>query len=108
MLEIAVVVTLIAIICALAIPNMLAAQRRSQTQSCILNLKMIQRAKNSWAVMNKKSSGALPTTADLTGAGADNSLTTYPKCPGGGTYSINDVATVPTCTIANHAIPLQQ
>lgn len=110
MLEIGIVVLLTAILVALALPNLMGARVHNQAMSCVENLKMIQRAKMQWAVINRKGSTDTPTTADVTGNAGDNSLKAMPICPAGGTYVVGDMTTAPTCSLSakGHALPNQQ
>lgn len=84
------------------------AVQQSQSQSeieraaCIANLKQIDAAKLKWALVNNKTEDAIPTTQDLAPY-FDNGL--FPVCPSGGTYVINAVGQVPTCSIPGHALP---
>ena len=109
MIELGIVILLIAILAAITIPNLLSARNRSTTKSCIENLKRIESAKNQWGILNKKGGGAIPTQAELVGASADGFLGTFPTCPSGGTYTIGDMATLPTCSKSSlgHALPEQ-
>ena len=98
LVEIMIVVAIIALLAAIAIPNFVKARTASQKSACIANLKQIDGAKATWALEQKKTSADVPTTADL--YGSTNYIRTEPKCPAGGTYSILAVDTKPTCTLS--------
>lgn len=70
--------------------------------ACINNLRQIDGAKQQWALEKNKSGDDLPTVEDLLPYLKDG---VFPTCPDGGTYSINDVDAVPTCTIQGHVLP---
>ncbi|HEY5042869.1 MAG TPA: hypothetical protein VIK53_12795 [Verrucomicrobiae bacterium] len=70
-------------------------------KNCIHNLRLIDDAKQQWAADNDKPGPAVPTVKDLLPYFTDNA---FPVCPGGGTYSINRVDEVPTCSIPGHAL----
>ena len=96
LVEIMIVVAIIGLLAAIAIPNFVKARTASQKNACIANLKQIDGAKASWALEQKKNNSDTPVDTDLFGA------TVYirdkPACPGGGTYGLNQVDAKPTCT----------
>ncbi len=83
------------------------AARLQQSQSqehlsvCVNNLRIIQAAKQQWALEYKKPAISTPTAQDLAPYLPGNAL---PVCPDGGTYTINSVSVPPTCTIPNHVL----
>ena len=103
LIEVMIVVAIIGLLAAIAIPNFVKARQSSQVNACIANLKQVEGAKANWAMENRKTNADTPVDADLFGANAY--IRVKPICPGGGTYALNTVATVPTCTIAGHALP---
>ena len=98
LVEIMIVVAIIALLAAIAIPNFVKARQASQRSACIANLKQIDGAKATWALENKKTSANTPASTDL--YGATSYIRTDPTCPAGGTYSILAVDTKPTCTLS--------
>src|SRR5581483_2949645 len=100
LVEIMIVVLIIGILLAIAVPNFIKARESSRAKSCVANLKQIESAKEQWAMDTKAAPNATPTAANLYGATAY--LKTTPDCPGGGTYTIGDMATRPTCSIGNN------
>ncbi len=103
LIEIMIVVAIIGVLAAVAIPNLLKARKASAKTACISNLKAIEGGKAVWALENKKSDADVPSEADL--FGPDKAITRKPDCPGGGSYEIRAVGERPTCTIADHVIP---
>jgi hypothetical protein len=73
-----------------------------QRNACINNLRQMDGAKQQWALEKNKPGDAVPTLRELLPYLKDN---VFPACPAGGTYSINSVDEVPTCTIPGHALP---
>jgi regulator of replication initiation timing len=71
---------------------------------CINNLRMIQAAKQQWALENSMTLTNVPTAQDLTPYFKDGIL---PVCPDGGTYSMNAVGEAPTCSTPGHVLPSQ-
>src|SRR5712691_221197 len=106
LVEIMIVVLIIGILLAIAVPNFIKARETSRTKSCIANLKQIDAAKEQWAMDNKKTSADTPLVADLVGTGATNYIKNTPTCPSNGTYTANAVGTSPVCSIGDpHILP---
>ena len=103
LVEIMIVVAIIGLLAAIAIPNFLRARSTSQQNACINNLRMIDAAKNQWALENNKKTGD-PCTAD--GLKPYIRLTNgqIPKCPAGGTYTIGAIGESPKCSIPGHLL----
>lgn len=100
LVEIMVVVAIIGLLAAIAIPNFVRARETSQKNACIENMTKIDGAKHAWAVETKKVSSDVPTDADLFG----NTLyiREKPGCPASGTYTLNRVDLKPTCSVGNN------
>lgn len=93
-----IVVAIIGLLAAIAIPNFVKARTASQKNACIANLKQIEGAKATWALEMKQSSSATPVDSDL--FGTDKYIREKPVCPGSGVYSILAVDVKPTCTLS--------
>jgi len=107
LVEIMIVVLIIGILLAIAVPNFIRARETSRTKSCVANLKQIDAATEQWAMDNKKTNGDTVPLGTLTNGGLTGYLKSNPPCPSGGTYSDPvTVGTAPTCTIgAPHILP---
>lgn len=105
LVEIMIVVAIIGLLAAIAIPNFVKARETSRTNACINNLRQIDGAKQQWALETSAAPGATPTAANL--YGATNYIKAAPLCPASGTYTIGDLATAPACNVANHVLPNQ-
>jgi prepilin-type N-terminal cleavage/methylation domain-containing protein len=105
LVEIMIVVAIIGLLAAIAIPNFVKARQSSQKNACIANMKQIDGAKASWALEQKKNNTDTPGTGDL--YGTTNYIRDEPKCPGGGSYGINQVDAKPTCSLSTtgHVLP---
>ena len=103
LIEIMIVVAIIGVLAAVAIPNLLKARKSSAKQACIGNLKALEGAKAVWALENKKNDADVPADGDL--FGNDKTISRKPECPGGGTYDIRSIAERPTCSVADHVLP---
>src|ERR1700743_1476814 len=100
LVEIMIVVAIIGLLAAIAIPNFVKARQTSQSNACLKNLRIIDAAKQQGALETGKSTtAAAASSSDLqpyigrTGA--------FPKCPIGGTYAINALTNVPTCSLGS-------
>src|SRR5258705_205743 len=105
LVEIMIVVAIIGLLAAIAIPNFVKARTASQKNACIANLKQMDGCKATWALEQKKNTTDTPQDSDL--FGSTLYIRDKPECPGGGTYNLNDVANKPTCTLgltASHSL----
>src|SRR5881394_1061735 len=98
-----VLIPVVGLLAAIAIPNFVKAREASQRAACISNLRSIDGAKAVWALENKKVDGTIPSSSDLFGPGKQ--MANEPACPAGGNYSLGAVGERPTCTIARHEMP---
>ena len=97
LVEIMIVVAIIGLLAAIAIPNFIRARTTAQKNACINNLRQIDGAIQQWALENKQGATSSPKFTDISGY-LKNSVI----CPSGGTtfadsYSIGTVADKPTC-----------
>ena len=106
LVEIMIVVAIIAILAAVAIPNFISYRKQSQATACVANLKQIQAA-----VEQAKMSGvATPGWTDI--VGSDKYIKVSPTCPSAGSVSYTlpaDDTSNPTCSAGSsdypHALP---
>ena len=107
LVEIMIVVAIIGLLAAIAIPNFVRARTTSQTNACINNLRQIDGAKQTWALENTQNPSATPVDSDIQpflGRGTAGGL---PSCPADASknfdssYSLNSIQTVPTCQIVS-------
>ena len=99
LVEIMIVVAIIGLLAAIAIPNFVKARSLSQQKACIANLKQINGATATWAMEQKKNNTDTPAATDLFGANVY--IRDEPACPGGGSYTLAQVDTKPTCSLAS-------
>ena len=107
LVEIMIVVAIIGLLAAIAIPNFIKARTTAQMNACINNLRQIDGAIQQWALENKKD-----TTATVTFPDISSYLKNSVICPSGGTsfatsYSLTTVASKPACTrvSSSHLLP---
>ena len=107
LVEIMIVVAIIGLLAAIAIPIFIKARTTSQKNACINNLRQIDGAIQQWALENNKITSATVAFTDISGY-LKNSVI----CPSGGTtfansYTVKDVSTKPVCQKdnVNHILP---
>ena len=101
LVEIMIVVAIIGLLAAIAIPNFVKARATSQMNACINNLRQIDAAANEFALeKGKKTADPITYPDDLTPYIKLNSGSSIPVCPAGGTYAITAVGVIPTCTLS--------
>ena len=105
LVEIMIVVAIIGLLAAIAIPNFIKARTTSQMNACINNLRQIDGAIQQWALENNQSSTAPVDSAAVTPYLGRGSAGQFPTCPAGGSYSLSDVSAKPTCNITAHILP---
>jgi len=98
LVEIMIVVAIIGLLAAIAIPSFVKARNTSQQNACINNLRQIDGGKEQWAMANKKSDGDAVTTDDVNDYIKGD---TTPECPGGGAYTYQAVGSDPDCSITS-------
>ena len=111
LVEIMIVVAIIGLLAAIAIPNFIKARTTSQKNACINNLRQIDGAIQQWALEKGKTTGDAVTEADVApylgrSAGAADFATAKVSCPASGTYTVTTVSVAPTCSksAAGHAL----
>jgi len=109
LVEIMIVVLIIGLLAAIAIPSFLKARENTRTNACINNLRQIDAAKQQWA-MEYKMLGTDTPTAGIGPLGCGEYIKgVFPVCPSAAAiYVINAVDVNPTCSsgIALHVLPL--
>jgi prepilin-type N-terminal cleavage/methylation domain-containing protein len=100
LVEIMIVVAIIGIIIAIAVPAFLRARENARGRACQENLQKIDGAKEQYALEHRLSNGAtIPNgLADL--AAYTLYIKRTPQCPAGGGYTVEPIGTDPWCSIA--------
>jgi prepilin-type N-terminal cleavage/methylation domain-containing protein len=106
LVEIMIVVAIIGLLAAIAIPNFVKARATSQANACINNLRQIDAAANQFALEAKLTTGAAITyPSDLTPYIKLNSSSSIPACPASGTYTDPSVGAIPACSLGTTVTP---
>jgi prepilin-type N-terminal cleavage/methylation domain-containing protein len=101
LVEIMIVVAIIGLLAAMAVPSFKHAIATSAQKVCKVNRQNIDGAKAQWALDHQQSSDAVPTDTDL--FGEDTYIEHKPGCPAGGAYSLNAVREKCTCSLPPHS-----
>lgn len=108
LVEIMIVVAIIAILAAIAIPNFVKYRNESQKNACISNQSSIKTAMENWAA-EPKNAGKTPSANDIAPSTGEGYLKTLPVCPKtGAAYTLgkdeSTGAMTATCTEADHVV----
>jgi prepilin-type N-terminal cleavage/methylation domain-containing protein len=105
LIEIMIVVAIIGMLMAMAIPNLVNATGKAKRTTCLSNLRYMDNAKQQWNVEYKAAATATPTPSDIRPFLGRGTGGTLPVCPSdqastfATSYSLNDLQTSPTCLI---------
>jgi prepilin-type N-terminal cleavage/methylation domain-containing protein len=113
LVEIMIVVAIIGLLAAIAIPNFVKARTTSQQNACINNLRLIDSSKQQWALEQRQQSSNTPVGSDLQpylGRGSAGELPACPVDPANAfasSYTPNNVGSKPLCNIvpSTHILP---
>jgi prepilin-type N-terminal cleavage/methylation domain-containing protein len=113
LVEIMIVVAIIGLLAAIAIPNFLKSRATSQQNACINNLRLIDSSKQQWALEQRKQSTDTPQGSDLQPYLGRGSTGELPTCPVDTTYTFansytpNTVGITPVCLLVSstHVLP---
>jgi prepilin-type N-terminal cleavage/methylation domain-containing protein len=105
LVEIMIVVLIIGILLAIAVPNFVRARETSRGKACIANLKQIDSAKEQYAMDNKLPTGDTSVAADTLGTGSllvgsALYIKNTPVCPSNGAYTVGNIGATPVCSIS--------
>ena len=113
LVEIMIVVAIIGILSAIAIPNFIRNRNEAQRKACIENMKLIETSAENWRTENKMELIGDDWKTKL--LGSTNYIEVEPHCPAGGTYSVTvdgtSEAVEVTCSLAEskkHVIPPEE
>ena len=110
LVEIMIVMAIIGLLAAIAVPFFVRARTTSQMNTCINNLRLIDGAVQQWAVEFKQPTNAIPAYTDISAY-----LKSSVVCPTAGSdttfsssYDLQAVTAKPLCKVAptTHVLPL--
>jgi prepilin-type N-terminal cleavage/methylation domain-containing protein len=106
LVEIMIVVAIIGLLAAIAIPNFVTARANAQARACVNNLTKIDAAASQFAMeAGRKTGDPINYPADLTPYIKLNLAGSIPGCPAGGIYSEMFVGASPSCSLGNLVTP---
>ena len=113
LIEIMVVVAIIGMLAAMAIPNLVHSRRVAQMNACINNLRLIDSAKAQWALEQHRADSDIPGPRDIQPYLGHCDAGELPICPADPlqsfvtSYQIHTVAKLPTCQVVSstHVLP---
>ena len=100
LVEIMIVVAIIGLLAAVAIPNLIKARKTAQVNACKANLRTLEFAIQQWALEKRKRDDSEVTLEDLESYMKDG----IPRCPSGGEYTLGTVEEKPMCNVGGHTI----
>ena len=102
LVEIMIVVAILGLLIAIAVPNFVKTRANAQRSICIENLAQIESGKQIWGVEVGRTYGDVPTDADL--IGPTLYIKETPRCPGAGNYRFNAIGTTAQCDQPGHVL----
>jgi prepilin-type N-terminal cleavage/methylation domain-containing protein len=105
LIEIMIVVAIIGLLAAIAIPNFVHARTTAQQNACINNLRQIDGAKQEWALETKQVATATPVDSNIQPYMGRGTSGTLPACPLDSSstfdtsYTPGAITTPPVCKI---------
>jgi len=117
LVEIMIVVAIIGLLAAIAIPNFVRARKTSQMNACINNLRLIDAADQQWALEQHQGSAAVPAASALQPYLGHGSAGELPSCPADSTansggnfttsYTVINISVKPQCLMvpSTHILP---
>jgi prepilin-type N-terminal cleavage/methylation domain-containing protein len=107
LVEIMIVVAIIGLLAAIAVPNFVQARNQARKNTCINNLRLIDASKEQYALENNKDNACTPDSTDLTPYLKNGQ---WPQCSSATTdtysASIGAIGVKPQCAFGNgHQLP---
>ncbi len=103
LIEIMITVAIMGVVLSIAVPSGMKAAEKSRKTMCMSNLRQINIAKETWALMDNRQTGEPVVVNEI-----NEFIKKPPKCPAGGIYTYGAVGTNPTCSLGasdGHVLP---
>lgn len=91
-----IVVAIIGMLAAVAIPNLIQARKDAAKKACQQNLDTLHTVMQQWAVDHQKGDNSAVSPDDIKPLLKNKK---FPRCPGGGSYTLTTVDELPTCSV---------
>ena len=100
LVEAMIVMAIVGLLAAIAIPNFIRARNEANSCTCIANLRQIANGKQLWSAASGAGASGTPSWEDMVPAYVQSRT----DCPSGGTYTVGDMSTLPVCSTAGHSL----
>ena len=101
LIEIFIVILILALLIAVAMPNFIKTRNEVIYMTCLSNLRKLDDSVNRYAVSSGESFGDEVFFTDI----IPGFLKIRPQCPAEGTYALNLIGQKPTCSVEGHELP---
>lgn len=98
LVEVMIVVSLIAMLLAIAAPSFVKTRDTARTNACLSNLKALDGAKMQWAMERQKNDGDTVTWVEI----APSYMKKQVNCPWGYNYTLQPIGVPPYCPVVGH------
>ncbi len=107
LIELMIVVAIIGLLVAIAIPNFVRSRGTAQAKACIHNMRQMDEAIQQWALEHGQTTGTSVGMNDIAPYLKLTSSNTVAPCPAGGTYTLAPLGTAPsvTCSLGTTVTP---
>jgi prepilin-type N-terminal cleavage/methylation domain-containing protein len=97
LIELMIVVTVIGILVAIALPNFMRSRTTARVRLCITNLRQLGESKQICATDYRKTATAIPTSDEIAPYLRANNM---PSCRASGTYRLRRIVRTPVCSLS--------
>jgi len=105
LVEIMIVVAIIGVLVAIALPNFMNARRKSVVRTAQVSLKQIDGAREQFLLDESKPISSIDTIEEMETELVPSYVKVWPVCPGGGTFSANATNVYATISGFNNGNP---
>ncbi len=98
LVEVMIVVSLIAMLLAIATPSFVKTRDTARTNACLANLKSLDGAKMQWAMEYHRNDGDVVTWGNI----APGYMKAQVNCPWGYAYTLQPIGVPPYCPVVGH------